>query len=286
MQEFIATKSFWKFKVVYLFILLSTSLLQMADSVIKPPENALSLLIDKAENRSKLGSIGTKYDAMQTYIDNLGQDIDAIETYIQELKDQEDLGFDIGSAITTLGFQKSTLNIDFGFYTSMKSCYMRKLYDDLWKFSLKIVNAAMEIEAKVENHEEVADEKMNNRKAADDGSQYSMSEITDMLAIAEKNLFELSSDIAQFDQLITNARDKEKRGFEIGNLIMNLTSQKSSLETDYKTSILKLKQFLNNNERFADKCLRRVVRISSEVETSDKEETGDEQVDNDVVNGE
>lgn len=238
----------------------------MATAVIKPVDNALSDLIDKTKYRAILASVGAKYDTMQSYIDNLGQDISSIDKYVVELREKEALGFDIGTSVTTLTFQKMTLDIDYAFYTSMKKCYMRKLYDDLWKYTRVIVLAAMEIEPRTDEPDDVLDAKMQSMESTDESGEYSMSNIFDMLAVAEKNLFELSVDISLFDGLIESAKEKEGRGFEIGNLVMNLVSQKAALETDYKNSILKLDQFLVSNEKFADKCMTRVVSISQQVQ--------------------
>ena len=56
-----------------------------------------------------------------------------------------------------------------------------------------------------------------------------MNEIFAMINCTTSNLRELADDIGTFGQRIVNAQEKEQRGFSVGNLIMNLESQKQKL---------------------------------------------------------
>ena len=58
----------------------------------------------------------------------------------------------------------------------------------------------------------------------------------------------MADDIGTFDTRIGNAQDKEKLGFSVGNLIMNLESQKQKLTLEFNGFIECLGKFLAMNE--------------------------------------
>ena len=64
--------------------------------------------------------------------------------------------------------------------------------------------------------------------------------------------------------------DKEARGFSVGNLIMNLESQKQKLTLEFDAYIERLGKFLDMNEQFAGRCLGRIKNISEEIVTSEE----------------
>ena len=60
-----------------------------------------------------------------------------------------------------------------------------------------------------------------------------MDEIFALMNCVTANLRELADDIGTFDTRIANATEKEQRGFSVGNLIMNLESQKQKLSLEF-----------------------------------------------------
>ena len=62
--------------------------------------------------------------------------------YKKIIKDQRDeikqvyqeRGYDVGTSLDTLGFQKDSLQIDLDFFVHMKKVYIEKLYGDLFKY--------------------------------------------------------------------------------------------------------------------------------------------------------
>ena len=116
-------------------------------TAIQPVENELSKMIERDFYRDTLADISTKYESMQTFINNLAQDISSIDDFLKQLERDAAQGFDVGSSQETLLFQRSTLQIDLDFYQQMKKAYLKKIYDDLYGFTDGIVKAAVEIEA-------------------------------------------------------------------------------------------------------------------------------------------
>lgn len=99
-------------------------------TAIQPVENELNKLIDRDYYRKTLASISSKYEEMQTYMDNLAQDINSIDEFVEMLDRDMSQGYDVGTSKQTLLFQRSTLQIDLSFYTEMKKTYLRKIYED------------------------------------------------------------------------------------------------------------------------------------------------------------
>ena len=85
----------------------------------------------------------------------------------------------------------------------------------------------------------------------DESVTYVMSDVFALLSVTERNLFELSSDIATFSERISAAENNEKRGFSVGNLILNLKEQQSSLTFSCKAYTGRLEQFLKDNYKFS-----------------------------------
>tara|TARA_Y100000996_G_C22405317_1_gene594850 strand:+ start:52 stop:858 length:807 start_codon:yes stop_codon:yes gene_type:complete len=236
-------------------------------TAIQPVENELNKLIKREDYRAVLAEISTSYEEMQTFMDNLEQDINSISDFIQKLQDNEAQGFDVGTSKQTLLFQKITLKNDLDWYTAMKETYLRKIYEDLWNYTSSIIDSAIEIEPNPLKKpvDEIKQIKIASCRPYADGNNYTMSEIYILLSTTERNLFELSSDIAGFNQLIQDATEKMKRGFAVGNLMVNLQSQQTKLTLEFKGYIIRLEQFLQQNRGFAKRCLNRVKTISNEI---------------------
>lgn len=236
-------------------------------TAIQPVENELSNMIERDFYRNTLADISSKYESMQTFINNLAQDIASIDDFLEQLERDASQGFDVGSSKETLLFQRSTLQIDLDFYQQMKRAYLKKIYDDLFAFTDGIVNATVEIEPNPMGKatEELKSNKMGGLRPTSVDADVSVSEIYGLLNVTERNLFELGSDIASFSTKLADARRKQDRGFAIGNLVINLESQKTKLTLEFKGYIIRIRQFLEQNKRFAERCLNRVKMISNEI---------------------
>ena len=236
-------------------------------TAIQPVENELSEMIEREFYRNTLADISSKYEGMQTFINNLAQDIGSIDDFLAQLERDASQGFDVGSSQSTLLFQRSTLQIDLDFYQQMKRAYLRKIYEDLYSFTDGIVNAAVEIEPNPAGRpkDEIRSGKLSGSVVPSEGQDVSMSEIYGLLNVTERNLFELATDIASFNTKILDAQQKQNRGFAIGNLLINLESQKTKLVLEFKGYVVRIHQFLEQNKRFAERCLNRVKMISNEI---------------------
>ena len=73
------------------------------------------------------------YEVMEKYINNLKSDVVSITDLVKRLEKDKTRGYDVGSSLDTLNFQKNTLEIDLNFFTHMKKVYVNKLYEDLYK---------------------------------------------------------------------------------------------------------------------------------------------------------
>ena len=78
-----------------------------------------------------------------------------------------------------------------------------------------------------------------------------MNEIFALINCITSNLRELAEDIGTFTDRINNAEDKQKRGFNVGNLIMNLKGQQQKLTIEFESYIVRLKDFLEQNKNFS-----------------------------------
>ena len=73
-----------------------------------------------------------------------------------------------------------------------------------------------------------------------------MNEIFTLINCTTSNLRELADDIGTFECTHQRCKEKEARGFSVGNLIMNLESQKQKLTLEFSSYISKdLLNFFN-----------------------------------------
>jgi hypothetical protein len=268
-------------------------------TAIKPTESQLREKIDADTYNGILNDINAKYTEMDKYISNLQSDILSIKDFEKEMIADQERGYDVGTSLDTLGFQKESLTIDHDFFVHMKDVYIKKLYGDLYKYCDSIIEDALSIEDIPSGYtrEQIKDRKfrnmiaypppmVDNPKAIDnngdavDGepaqiedpsAKYDMNEIFALINCTTSNLRELADDIGTFTQRINVAKEKESRGFSVGNLIMNLESQKQKLTLEFESYIERLSKFLEQNKEFSGRCLKRIELISSEIVTAEEQ---------------
>ena len=279
-------------------------------TAIKPTESALREKIDADSYNSILNEINAKYTEMDKYISNLQSDILSIKDFESEMIADKERGYDVGTSLDTLGFQKDSLQIDHDFFIHMKDVYIKKLYGDLYQYCDSIIEDALAIEDIPNGYtrEQIKDRKFRNMipypppmvanpKATDfDGNpiegepaeiedpsaKYDMNEIFALIICTTSNLRELADDIGTFTQRINAAKEKETRGFSVGNLIMNLESQKQKLTLEFDAYIERLGKFLEQNKSFSGRCLKRIEMISSEIVTAEEQEAQQNNTNNTV----
>ena len=247
---------------------------------IQPENNDLREKINEDEYRRILSEINKSYEVMEQFINNLKNDIASVDDLTKQLNRDKEQGYDIGTSLDTLEFQGSTLKIDLNFFTHMKKVYMSKLYGDLYKYCDLIIDSAIAIENNPMNKpkEEIKSGKFAGVRAyINDSEEFTMSEIFNLLGVTERNLMELANDIATFSNKIDDARRKEKRGFSVGNLIVNLESQKTKLTLEFDSYCTRLEQFLNQNKNFSSKCLKRIEMISNEIVSEEEQQQQEEE---------
>ncbi len=268
-------------------------------TAIRPTESDLRDKIDADAYNTTLNEINAKYTEMDKYIGNLASDILSIKDFEKDMLADKERGYDVGTSLDTLGFQKDSLQIDYDFFVHMKDVYIKKLYGDLYKYCDGIIESALAIEEIPPNYtrENVKDRKFRNMIAypppmvenpkaldmegnpvpdepaeiEDPTAKYDMNEIFALINCTTSNLRELADDIGSFSVRITNAQEKESRGFSVGNLIMNLESQKQKLTLEFDSYIERLAKFLDQNKNFSGRCLNRIVMISSEIVTAEEQ---------------
>lgn len=250
-------------------------------TTIAPLNNQLNQLIKSELYRTIINQISEKYANMDGFINNLNSDITDISSLVDQLDRDADRGYDVGTSLDTLGFQKDTLQLDRDFFVGQKNTYLRKIYQDLYKYTSGIVDKCIEIEDNPRNLEdiELRGGKLSGSRAFDENdttATYVMSDVFSLLSVTERNLFELAADIATFDSKITEAENKEKRGFSIGNMVLNLKEQESSLKLSFQSYCARLEQFLKENYKFASKCVKRIEVISGEIVTEEELEESTE----------
>ena len=180
----------------------------------------------------------------------------------------------------------------------MKDVYIKKLYGDLYQYCDDIIESALAIEDIAANttKETVKLRKFRNmvpypaplidnpryldndgnpiegekEQITDESVKYDMNEIFALINCTTSNLRELSEDIGTFDDRISVATERETRGFSVGNLIMNLESQKQKLTLEFSSYIERLSKFLDQNKEFSGRCLNRIQLISNEIVTSEE----------------
>ena len=274
-------------------------------TAIKPTESELREKIDADSYNDTLNEINAKYTEMDKFISNLQSDIMSIKDFEKEMLADKARGYDVGTSLDTLGFQKDSLEIDHDFFVHMKDVYIKKLYGDLYKYCDSIIEDALAIEdipagytkeqikeRKFRNMVPYPPPKVPNPKATDiDGNpvegepaeiedpsaKYDMNEIFALINCTTSNLRELADDIGTFTQRINAAKEKESRGFSVGNLIMNLESQKQKLTLEFESYITRLGKFLEQNKSFSGRCLKRIQMISSEIVTAEEQQQQNDQ---------
>ena len=236
---------------------------------------------------------------MDKYIGNLQSDIQSIQEFEAEMIADRERGYDVGTSLDTLGFQKDSLQIDLEFFLHMKDVYVKKLYGDLYKYCDSIIENALAIEDIPANSskEQVKERKFRNmipypaklvpnpeavdasgnpvegqpEEIPDPYATYDMNGIFALINCTTSNLRELADDIGTFTDRIQTAQDRESRGFSVGNLIMNLQGQQQKLTLEFDSYIERLSKFLDQNKNFSERCLKRIKLISSEIVTSEEQ---------------
>ena len=269
-------------------------------TAIQPTDSALRDKIDSDKYNSILNEINAKYTEMDKFIGNLESDIQSVKDFEQDMLADKERGYDVGSSLDTLGFQKDSLQIDLNFFTHMKSVYIKKLYGDLYKYCDGIIENALAIEEipegftkeqiktrKFRNMQPYPPQMVDNPKYLDANGEpvtgepeliedpqakYDMNEIFALINCTTSNLRELAEDIGTFTDKIASAEEKQKRGFNVGNLIMNLKGQQQKLTLEFDSYIVRLTDFLNQNKNFSGRCLNRIKIISNEIVTKEEQE--------------
>ena len=274
-------------------------------TAIKPTESELRDKIDADTYNTTLNEINAKYTEMDKYISNLQSDILSIKDFEAEMLADKERGYDVGTSLDTLGFQKDSLQIDHDFFVHMKDVYIKKLYGDLYQYCDSIIEDALAIED-IPNgftREQIKTRKFRNMvpyppplvpnpkatdlegnpvegepaEVEDPTAKYDMNEIFALINCTTSNLRELADDIGTFTARINAAKEKETRGFSVGNLIMNLESQKQKLTLEFDAYIERLGKFLDQNKEFSGRCLKRIEMISSEIVTAEEQQQQQQQ---------
>lgn len=276
-------------------------------TAIKPSNSVLRDKIDADGYNETLNLINSKYAEMDKYIENLQSDITSVKDFERDVKQDRDKGYDVGTSLDTLGFQRESLEIDLSFFTHMKSVYIKKLYGDLYKYCEGIIENALAIENIPDGmtREKMKERKFRNmnpyppvlidnpkyldadgvivegelEKIPDPYAKYDMNEIFALINCTTANLRELADDIGSFDTKISVATERQSRGFSVGNLIMNLESQKQKLTLEFTSYIARLTQFLDQNKNFSDRCLNRIKLISQEIVSAEEKKQKDQDQD-------
>ena len=273
-------------------------------TAIKPTDSSLRDKIEADKYNEILNEINSKYAEMDKFIGNLESDIVSVNDFITEVETDREQGYDIGTSLDTLNFQKDSLVIDNNFFKHMKEVYIRKLYGDLYVYCDGIIESALAIEEIPQNYtrEQIKQRKFRNMPPypakmipnpkytdmegnivegelefiPDDSSSYDMNEVFALINCTTSNLRELAEDIGSFDAKIGRAKEREARGFSVGNLIMNLESQKQKLLLEFASYVIRLKKFLEQNKNFSTRCLIRIQMISEEIVTSEEAAAAEE----------
>lgn len=278
-------------------------------TAIKPSDSVLRDQIDADGYNSTLNDINVKYTEMDKYIGNLESDVMSIKDFEKDVLLDQARGYDVGTSLDTLGFQKDSLQIDLDFFKHMKDVYIKKLYGDLYKYCDSIIESALAIEEIPTNstRDKVKERKFRNmtpyppnmipnpsatdsegneiadvpKEIIDPFVKYDMNEIFALINCTTSNLRELAEDIGSFEDKINRAKEREKRGFNVGNLIMNLEGQKQKLTLEFTSYISRLSKFLEQNKNFSGRCLNRIKLISSEIVTAEEaaEQTAEQPTD-------
>ena len=115
-------------------------------TAIRPTDSKLRDQIDTDRYNSVLNDINQKYSEMDKFIGNLEGDIQSIKDFEKDMRLDQQRGYDVGTSLDTLGFQKDSLQIDLDFFVHMKDVYIKKLYGDLYQYCDSIIENALAIE--------------------------------------------------------------------------------------------------------------------------------------------
>ena len=218
-------------------------------TAIKPSDSVLRDQIDADGYNSTLNVINAKYTEMDKYIGNLESDVMSIKDFEKDVLSDQARGYDVGTSLDTLGFQKDSLQIDLDFFKHMKDVYIKKLYGDLYKYCDSIIESALAIEEIPTNstRDKVKERKFRNmtpyppnmipnpsatdsegneiadvpKEIIDPFVKYDMNEIFALINCTTSNLRELAEDIGSFEDKINSLQDKlqkleeEKRSVEV-----------------------------------------------------------------------
>ena len=75
-------------------------------TAIQPTDSALRDKIDSDKYNSILNEINAKYTEMDKFIGNLESDIQSVKDFEQDMLADKERGYDVGSSLDTLRFQK------------------------------------------------------------------------------------------------------------------------------------------------------------------------------------
>ena len=115
-------------------------------TAIQPTDSVLRDKIDEDGYNDTLNEVNAKYTEMDKYIGNLSSDILSVQEFEKDVLADQNRGYDVGTSLDTLTFQRSSLQIDLDFFTHMKDVYIKKLYGDLYKYCDGIIESALAIE--------------------------------------------------------------------------------------------------------------------------------------------
>ena len=95
-------------------------------TAIKPTDSSLRDQIDADGYNTTLNEINSKYAEMDKFIENLQSDIVAVKDFEKDVISDKEKGYDVGTSLDTLSFQRESLEIDLDFFTHMKTVYIKK----------------------------------------------------------------------------------------------------------------------------------------------------------------
>jgi len=236
-------------------------------SGIAAVDESLASQIDRDNMRTKMQGMSDAYTDMEQYISNLRSDLRSIESFKDDLVLQAQQGYEVGSSMETLSFQSKQLQTDLTFFADMRTMYIRRTYADLWRFCSHIAEnaAAIEPRAPGQTTEELAANKMRGARALTEEDEYTTQDCFNALNLAQSLLLELAGDIASFDNKVGEAEARASRGFQVGNLVVHLKTQRTRLRTSFTASIEQIDGFLDANVAFARRALKRIETISGEI---------------------
>ena len=96
-------------------------------TAIRPTDSELRDKIDSDAYNEILNEINSKYAEMDKFIGNLESDIQSVKDFEKDMIMDKERGYDVGSSLDTLSFQRNSLEIDLNFFTHMKDVYIKKL---------------------------------------------------------------------------------------------------------------------------------------------------------------